>query len=197
MLSQVRAILAAAGATVLSLGCAENAEPPAIGPAVYPAMNAAALATVGSPGVQDLPFGEALLTYSRNLSTLHADQREQTDAGIRDQVLWLAVILERMPAAATQPVLRSAAGHIRAMMEPETPTVEATKRALALAADALLVAARRGYSMEPDVAPLARAFAGAVSAIDSARSPPDRAAVVAALVRAERVLAVMYAMNVR
>jgi hypothetical protein len=197
MLSEVRAILAAVAAAVLLLGCAENAEPPAIGPGVYSAMNAAALATVGSPSVQDLPFGEALLTYSRDLSKIHADQHEQADASIRNEVLWLAVILERMPAAATQPVLRSAAARMRAAMEPENPTGEETKRALALAADALLVAARRGYALEPDVAPLAREFAGAVSAIDSARWPPDRAAEIAALARAERALAMMYAMNVR
>jgi hypothetical protein len=41
-----------------------------------------------------------------------------------------------------------------------------------------------------------RLFAGAVSAIDARREPADRAAVVAALVRAERALAVMYAINV-
>ena len=54
-----------------------------------------------------------------------------------------------MPAASAEPELRDAAARIRAEMEPETPSVEETKRALALAADAVLVAARLGYAQEP------------------------------------------------
>ena len=196
MLTEVRVIVAVAGAAVLACGCAESAAPP-IGPGVYVAMNGAALATVGTPGVQDIPFGEALLTYSRQLSGLHADQGVQADAAIRNQVLWLAVILERMPAASAEPELRRAAALIRAQMEPEAPSVEETKRALALAANALLIAARRGYALEPEVAAYGRDFAGAVSAIDARRTPPDRAGVITALVRAERMLAQMYAINAR
>jgi hypothetical protein len=74
--------------------------------------------------------------------------------------------------------------------------MEDTKQALAIAASALLGLARYGYRGVPEIASSARAFAGAVSAIDADRDPPDYPAAIVALVRAERTLAAMYAANV-
>src|SRR5262249_37295230 len=53
------------------------------------------------------------------------------------------------------------------------------------------------YGGSPEIAAQARAFAGAVEAIDPQRGPPDRAAVIDALMHAERVLSAMYAANMR
>jgi len=173
-------------------GCAE--EPvEAIGPCVYPELTRAAVATVGVPGPADLPFGEALIRYSRGLASVHAGG-EHTDAQLRRSVLRLAVILERMPAGADEPRLRGAARSMRAAMEPEEPSIETTRRALAVAATALLELADRAYREVPDAASLSRDFAGAVTAIDVGSD--DQAGVINALLRAERALAAMYAANV-
>jgi hypothetical protein len=183
------------GVTAAIAGCIE---PPAeaIGPRVYTAMAGAEVATVGEPGPQDLPFGEALVAFSHELGDLHACDGEQADAGIRAEVVALATILERLPAAAAQPGLRHAANVMRAAMEPSEPPIEDVRRALAVAATSLLHVAQRDYRKAPEVAARARDFAGAVSAIDSGRTPPDRAGMILALVRAERLLAAMYAVNV-
>ncbi len=192
MARKVGGILAAASVSVVLGGCAEEPAE-AIGPCVYPALARAEMATVGVPGPADLPFGEALVTYSRRLGSLHAGG-EHTDAHLRRAVRDLARILERVPAAAVEPRLRHTASLMRAAMDPEQPSIEATKRALAAAATALLELADRAYREVPDVAALTRDFGGAVSAIDTDRD--DQAGVIDALLRAERALAAMYAANV-
>jgi hypothetical protein len=85
---------------------------------------------------------------------------------------------------------------MRAAIEGHEGSIEDTKRALAAAATALLSVSRCAYRDVPAVAAHLRQFAGAVAAIDREREPPDRAAVIEALVRAERALALMYAANV-
>ncbi len=198
MLRKLGAILAAAGATAAAGGCVEET-PRAQGPDVYVAMTGAVLATVGYPGPQDIPFGEALVAFSRRIGDLHSDQGEQADASIQAAVLELATILERMPAASAQPRLRRAASQIRAALEADGshPSIETMKRSLALAATELLHAAQCCYREHPEVADLARRLAGAVTAIDGERSLPDRAGVITALISAERALAMIYAINVR
>ena len=106
----------------------------------------------------------------------------------------LAAILERIPAAATEPRLRRAAGVMRAAMEPEEPSYQDTKRALSVASKTLLELAGGAYREVPDVALLARDFAGAVAAVDAEGA--DQAGVINALIRAERALAAMYAADV-
>jgi hypothetical protein len=199
MLRALGGILAAASAAAAAGGCVEEGSAGPLTPGVYVAMTGAALATVGHPGPQDIPFGSALTTFSQRLGDLHADQGEEADASIRAGVLELATILERLPAAAAQPGLRRAASRIRAEVEAAGahPSVETTKRSLAAVATELLHAARSCYAEHPEVAELARAFASAVSAVDAERSLPDRAAVIVAMIHAERVLATMYAINVR
>src|SRR5690242_9534290 len=121
--SNLGAMLAAATATAAVAGCAE--EPlPVIGPGVDRALAGATIATVGRPGLPDIPFGEALVTYSRGLSDLHA-AGEHADARIRGEVLALATILDRLPAASAEPSLRRAAGLIRAADEG-APSIENT-----------------------------------------------------------------------
>ena len=193
MVRKVSGIVAAASVAAVALGgCAEEPEE-AIGPCIYPALTRADIATVGEPGPADLPFGEALVTYSRRLGTLHVGG-DHTDARIRRAVRDLARILERVPAAAAEPHLRHAAGLMRAATEPEEPSIEDTKRALAVAAKALLELAERDYREVPEVASLTRNFAGAVTAIDTDHN--DQAAAIDALIRAERALAAMYAADV-
>jgi hypothetical protein len=198
MVREVGAILAAAGAAVAAWGCVEEPRH-ALGPGVYVAMTGAALATVGTPGPQDIPFGEALTAFSQRLGDLHADQGEQADVGIHAELLELATILERLPAASAEPRLRRAASRIRAEVEGAGghASIEATKRSLAAVATELLYTAQCCYAEHPEVATLARALAGAVAAIDAERALPDRAAVIAALLRAERTLAMIYAIDVR
>jgi hypothetical protein len=178
--------------SVLS-GCAE--EPAAIGPGIHHALDAAVVASVGRPGPQDLPFGQALVGFSQELGRLHAFD-EDADSGIARAVLELAAILERLPAAGAQPELRRYAGLMRDAMERHDATMEDTQRALSAAATGLFALVRTAYRDDPQITALVRAFAGSVSAIDTARAPPDRAAAVTALVRAERALAAMYAANV-
>jgi hypothetical protein len=186
---------AALGLAGLSLaGCGEE-RPPAIGPGVYPALAAADIVTIGEPGPQDVPFGQALVTYSQQLGSLHARDPD-ADARIFDAVRAMATVLERIPAAGAQPRLRSAASLMRAAVEAPDASIEDVKRALAAAATALLPLARSTYRESPEVGAHLRGFAGSVSAIDTSREPPDRATVVCALLRAERALSVMYAANV-
>jgi hypothetical protein len=194
MVRTLYAFLAAAGAAAALAGCAE--EPlPAISPSVYPEMEAAELSTIGTPGPPDVAFGQGLVAYSRDLSDLHATDANAGER-IQGQVLALADILERLPAAAAEPGLRRAAGHIRAAASGESLSMEDTKRALAVAAAALLGAAKCEYRGRPEIVAHARAFAGWVSAIDSSRDPPDYPTVIAALLRAEHTLAAMYVANV-
>jgi hypothetical protein len=174
-------------------GCAE--EPAAIGPGVHEALNAAVIASVGRPGPQDLPFGQALVGFSQALGRLHAFD-EDADAAIAHEVLALAGILERMPAAGAEPELRRYAALMRGAMGRPDASMEDTKRALSAAATALFALVRTAYHDAPAIAASVRDFAGSVSAIDTTRTPPDRAAAVTALVRAERALAAMYAANV-
>ncbi len=192
MVRMVSGMVAAASAALVLGGCAEETEP-AIGPCIYPEATRAAIATVGVPGPADLPFGEALVAYSRRLGDLHAGG-EHTEARIRHAVRELAGILERIPAAAAGPRLRRAAGAMRAAMEGEDASYEVTKRALSVASKALLELADRDYREVPDVAERAREFAGAVAAVDVDRA--DQAGVIDALIRAERALAAMYAADV-
>jgi hypothetical protein len=187
-----------AGAAVIAAGCAEEmaeGPPPARPrPGMYASMRATQLASVGVPGPADMPFGEALVTYSHMLADVHAWEREQSDTAIHEATLQLATAIERMPAAGAQPALRRAAAAMRA--EADRPGVEAEKRALAAGATEILRLSMSAYQGSPDVLARARAFAGAVDAIDPEIAPLDRAAIVTALVRAERALAAMYAMNV-
>src|SRR5262245_25740608 len=146
MNARMRAIVAAAGATALLGGCAEEtafAPPPAAPRGVYAAMRATELATIGAPGPADLPFGEALVTYSHLLGEVHAWEGERADALIREAIFQLATILSRMPAAAAQPSLRRAAATVR--VEASAPGAEATRRALAIAATELLRLAGDAY----------------------------------------------------
>jgi hypothetical protein len=193
MVRTLHAFLAAVGLAALA-GCVEEPRP-AIGPSVYSALDGATLATIGTPGPPDIAFGQALVAYSRELSDLHASD-EHAGERIRGEVLALADILDRLPAAAAEPGLRRAAGRIREALSAPEPSMEDTKRALAVAAAALLGVAKCDYRAPKEVAAGARAFAGAVSAIDSGREPPDYPAAILALVRAEHVLAAMYAANV-
>jgi hypothetical protein len=193
MVRTLHAILAAVGLAALS-GCAEEPRP-AIAPSVYPALEGAELATIGTPGPPDIAFGQALVAYSRELSDLHASD-EHAGERIRGEVLALADILDRLPAAAAEPGLRRAAGRIREALSVSEPSMEDTKRALAVVAVALLGVARCDYRGRPEIAASARALAGSVSAIDSGRDPPDYPAAILALIRAEHVLAAMYAANV-
>jgi hypothetical protein len=195
MLGRVSAILAAASAAAVGAGCAE--EPlPAIGPGVHAGLAGAQIATIGSPGPQDLPFGEALITYSRELARIHAFEGETADERLGWEVRQLATVLERMPAAAQQRSLRRAAAQMRAAEADAEPSIEDTQRTLAAAAIALLQLARTSYAAFPEIAAATRAVAGAVSAIDAGRKPPDRPGVIFALLRFERALAAMYAVNV-
>ncbi len=193
-LGAIVATLATTGVAAAFAGCVEEAAP-AIAPSVDAEMAGAEMATVGEPGPQDLAFGAALVGFSQGLGRLHACAGAEADQPIRAEVLALATILERMPAAAAEPALRHAAGVMRAAMEPEAPPFEDIRRALAVAATSLLHLAQRAYRNAPEVAARARDFAGAVSAIDAERAPPDRAGVIVSLVRAERALAAMYAVN--
>lgn len=194
-MGRLSAILAAVTAVIMSAGCAEEPEP-AIGPGVYAGLAGAQLATVGAPGPQDLPFGEALIAYSHELARIHAYQGTVADDQLAWEVRQLATLLERMPAAAHQRSLRRAAAQMRAADEGVEPSIEGLKRALAVAATELLGLARTAYSACPEVTARAQEFAGAVSAIDPQLDPPDRPGVILALLRAEHALAAMYAVNV-
>jgi hypothetical protein len=184
----------AAGAALFAAACAEEPQQ-AIGPGVYPALAAAEVVTLGQPGPQDVPFGQALLGYSQELGHLHA-----TDAnvGVRVDAAThaLATVLDRMPAGGAEPLLRRTAIMMRAEIDGHEYSVERTKRALAAAATALLGLAQTLYRDEPDIAARLREFAGSVAAIDAQRDPPDHAAVITALLRAERALGVIYAADV-
>jgi hypothetical protein len=186
-------MVAGAVAGVALSACAE--EQTAIGPSVHPALAGATIATVGTPGPQDAPFGQALVMFSQGLGQLNA-AAEDADARIASQIDALATILERLPVAGAQPMLRRTAASMRAATLGREGSIEDTKRALAAAATALLSVSRCAYGDTPAVAAHLRRFAGAVAAIDTQREPTDRAAVVEALVRAERALALMYAANV-
>lgn len=204
MVSKVCALFAALGAASTITGCVEEQlAPPATPPPPYRALSNAELQTVGSPGPQDRRFGETLSAYAQEVSRIHAVQGRRADASIRWAVLQLATILESMPAAAAQPRLRRAAEAIRRSEgdlgdddAPELAPTERTKQSLALAATALLQLARSHYRETPQIAAAARVFAAAVEGIDPERNPPDRAAMIAALTRAQRVFAGMYAINV-
>lgn len=202
MLGKLRALVGALVAATAIAGCAEEYDvpEPRFPPGPRAALRGAMLRTVGAPGAPDLPFGEALITYSRQVGEIHAFTGARADPQIHAAVLQLATILERMPAGGAQPSLRRAAALIRAQqgaVDPEEPAMQATQQSLALAATALLDLAVAVYRGSDEIAARARTFAGAVEAIDPERSPPDRAPVIDALVRAERVLAAMYAANVR
>jgi hypothetical protein len=186
-------MLATAGALASLVGCGGD-EQTAIGPSVHTALAGAAIATVGTPGPQDAAFGAALVSFSQGLGRLTAAD-DDADGKIAWQMDVLATILERMPMAGAQPMLRRTAAAMRAATEGREGNIEDTKRALAAAATTLLSVARCAYKDTPGVSSNLRLFAGAVSAIDPHREPPDRAGVVTALVRAERALATMYAMN--
>ena len=121
-MGRLSAILAVATAVTMSAGCAEEPEP-AIGPGVYTGLTAAQVATVGSPGPQDLPFGEALVAYSRELASIHAFQGAVADERLAWEVRQLATVLERMPAAAQQHSLRRAAAQMRAADEGAEPSI--------------------------------------------------------------------------
>lgn len=205
MVSKMCALFAALGAASTVAGCVEEQfGPPATMPAPYRALSSAELQTVGSPGPQDRPFGEALAAYAQEVNRIHAFQGRRVDASISWAVLQLATILERMPAAAAEPWLRRAAESIRKSegglggddVEPEAEPAERTKQSLAIAATMLLQLARNYYRETPQIAAEARVFAAAVEAIDPESDPPDRVAMVDALTRAARVLAGMYAVNV-
>src|SRR4051794_34617549 len=181
MVRSLHAILAALGAASALGSCAEEPMMPAtpavpVGPGVYAALTGAGLQTVGVPGPADVPFGEALVAYSRELGAIHAADGPQADARIRWAVQQLAVVLERMPAAAAEPSLRWAAGAIRstdasfAGEETEAAWIEGAKRSLAVAATALQNLAAGCYRAHPEIAARARAFAGAVTAIEPART---------------------------
>jgi hypothetical protein len=205
MVSKVCALFAALGAACTTAGCVEEQlAPPATPPAPYRALSNAALQTVGSPGPQDRRFGETLSAYAQEVSRVHAVQERRADATISWAVLQLATILESMPAAAAQPRLRRAAEAIRRSegdlgggdVEPEPAPIERTKQSMAIAATALLQLAQSHYREATQIAAAARVFAAAVEGIDAEKTPPDRAALIAALTRAQRVLAGMYAVNV-
>ena len=209
MVRKVCGLIIASCACAAGAGCVEEPVGPepvvgpgghAVGPGADAMLAGAELRTVGAPGAPDLPFGEALITYSRGIGAIHAFEQERADPRIHAAVLQIATILDRMPAGAAQPSLRRAAALIRSELsavEPDEPAVEHIRRALVIASGALLGLAQGTYAGSPGIAARARAFAGAVEAIDPQRAPPDRAGIVDALVRAERVLASMYAANVR
>jgi hypothetical protein len=189
------AIGMAAGAALLA-GCAgEAAEaPPPARPGVYATMRATQLLTVGAPGPADLPFGEALVTYSRMLGDVHAWQGARSDEAIREATLQLATVIERMPAAGAEPALRRAAIAMR--REVSAGDAEAVKRALARGATEIMWLAESAYRDAPNVLDRARDLGGAVDAIDPLLVPLDRSSYIRALLRAERALAAMYAANV-
>ncbi len=190
----IAAASTAASACALLVACAE--EPPAaIGPGIYPALETAEMMTLGAPGPQDVPFAEALAAYSHALGRLHAFEPTSRQ-GIADEIGRLAAVLDRVPAAGSEPVLRATAARMRAVVERKDASAEDDKRALAAAATALLPVAQNAYRGSPDVVVLVRAFADAVSAVDAARDPPDLAGMLDALLRAERALAAMYAADV-
>lgn len=205
MRAKVCAVFAALGAASTLTGCVEEQlGPPPIVPAPYRSLATSVLSTVGTPGPQDQPFGEALTGFANEVNRLHAFHGAQADARIAWSTLDLATILESLPAAAAQPRLRRAAEAIRkneaglpgAVAEPESPPAERLKQSLAIAATALLDLAKSHYAATPEVAAEARVFAAAVESIDAEREPADRAAIINALVRATHVLARMYAINV-
>jgi hypothetical protein len=204
MVRSLHVVIAALGAAGALGGCVEEPMTGAVpvGPGVYAALTGAELQTVGAPGPADLPFGEGLVAFSRELGAIHAADGPRADVRIRRAIQELAVILERMPAAAAQPSLRWASGAMLstdasfAGEEAEGASIEGAKRSLAIAATALQNLAAGCYRRDPEIAARTRAFAGAVNAIDPTRAPPDRPGVINALVRAERALATMYAANV-
>jgi hypothetical protein len=184
-----------AGAAASLAGCAaEVAEGPPARPGVLATMRSTQLLTVGAPGPADLPFGEALVTYSRMLGDVHAWQGERSDEAIREAILQLATVIERMPAAGAEPALRGAAAAMR--REIRAGGAEAEKRALARAATEIAWLATRAYVDAPGVIDRARELAGTVDAIDPLLVPLDRASYIRALLRAEKALAAMYAANV-
>jgi hypothetical protein len=204
MVSKMCALFAALSATSAITGCVEEQfGPPATVPGPYRALSDAQLQTVGSPGPQDRPFGEALAGYAQEVSRIHAYQGRRADASISWSVLQLATVLERMPAAAAEPWLRRTAESMRRSEggpedddEPEASPAERTKQSLAMAATALLLVARNYYRETPQIAAEARVFAAAVEGIDTERDPPDRAGMADALTRSVHVLAGMYAVNI-
>lgn len=198
-MSNLRALVAATAATGLLAGCVdEPSSVPAQPSGAQAALRAAELRTVGVPGPQDLPFGEALVTYSRELAGMHAFDEARAGASIRWAVVQLATILDRIPAAAAEPALHQAATRMRALTESsgDEENVAQNRRALTIAATALLHLAEDTYGDVPEIAARARAFAGAVEAIDPRREPPDRPGELNALRRAESALAAIYAANV-
>jgi hypothetical protein len=196
------AVFAALSATSALVGCVEEPlGPPAVVPAPYRALGDAELATLGSPGPQDRPFGEALSGYAQEVNRIHAFAGPRADPSIAWAVLQLATVLERMPAAAAQPRLRRAAEAIRKNEagdgdESALPPVERVKQSLAIAATALLQLARTHYGETPEIAADARALAATIEGIDPEREPADRAGILDALTRATGLLARMYAANV-
>jgi hypothetical protein len=213
MLWKVSALGATMVAASATMGCVEEPMgPPTRVPEPYRAMASAQLQTVGEPGPQDRPFGEALVAYALEVDRIHAFEGARADAAIGWAVLQLARILERLPAAAAEPALRRAAAAIRAN-ETETQTetetdpddesskpavtpVERTKQSLAIVATALLQLAATAYRETPQIAVAARVFAATVDGINPESSSPDRPGILDALVHAQRVLAGMYAVNV-
>jgi len=211
MLWKVSALGATMVAASATMGCVEAPMgPPTRVPEPYRAMASAQLQTVGSPGPQDQPFGEALSAYALEVNRIHAFEGARADAAISWAVLQLARILERLPAAAAEPALRRAAAAIRAnetatatetdpegeINEPAMTPVERTKQSLAIVATALLQLAANTYREVPQIAATARVFASTVEGINPESSVPDRPGIRDALVHAQRVLAGMYAVNV-
>ena len=205
MLSRVSIVFAAVSATSAFTGCVEEplGPPPAV-PAPYRALATAQLRTVGAPGPQDQPFGEALADYAREVHRVHAFEGAQAEASISGSVLRLATLLERMPVAAAEPRMRRAAEAIRRTevgtgrddAEPLEPWAERTRRSLAIAATALLQLAKSHYEDTPEIAAEARVFAASVEVIDPESDATDRAGMIDALIRSTRLLARMYAVNV-
>jgi hypothetical protein len=201
----VFAAVSAIGAASALMGCVEEPlGPPPVVPAPYQALATAQLQTLGAPGPQDQPFGEALAAFAHEVNRVHAFEGARAEASISWSVLQLATLLERMPVAAAEPRMRRAAAAIRrtevgqgaAEAEPLEPWAERTKRSLAIAATALLQVAKSHYEDTPEIAAEARVFAATVEAIDPESDPTDRAGMIDALTQSTRLLARMYAINV-
>lgn len=201
MACAVRTIVAVLGVGGAALGCTpEPAEP---WPSVpQREMGSAALMTIGQPGPADMAFGSALVAYSNLLARAHAYDERHFAGAVAAAVDELASVLETMPAASAEPSLRAAALAMRKNQasvekaESEQAAIEGTQRSLMLAATALLRLATSAYRDQPDVLARARELARAAAGIDPFRTPPDRAGVIDALNRAERLLAAMYVVNI-
>ena len=83
-------MFAALGVASTVTGCVEEElGPPPTVPAPYRALATSELGTVGAPGPQDQPFGEALAGFAHEVNRLHAFRGPQSDAAIGWSVLEL------------------------------------------------------------------------------------------------------------